>query len=55
MINKKEYKRPAAEITSFECVDVITRSMPASLDKTVGSSSDYVKLESKSWSDIYGN
>ena len=56
MRNMKKYEVPAAEVTIFECVeDIMTASN--TLRKTIdeeGSGKAYVKLEGKSWSDIYG-
>ena len=56
MRDVKEYKAPKAEITVFECAeDIMTSSTPTYNLKTgVGGASGYVKLESKSWSEIYG-
>ena len=55
----KEYKAPKAEITLFECEDVITKSLANSisgsgdLEHNVNS---YVKVgNGASWSDIYDN
>lgn len=55
MRDLKEYKAPKAEITVFECAeDIMTSSTPTySLKTGVGSASGYVKLDSKSWGDIY--
>ncbi len=54
MRNIKEYKTPVAEITEFECADIITESA-APLDKAPKGVSDrtYVNAGGKSWSDIY--
>ena len=55
MRNVKEYKAPKAEVTQFECADVITTSNI--LKKSItGSGNDYVKIEGgKDWSKIYSN
>ncbi len=54
MRNIKEYKAPVAEITVFECADVITDSnTPTSLSKQLNESGTYVPAGSKKWSDIY--
>lgn len=59
MRNIKEYKAPKAQITEFECADVITVSNMAN---SIGESgtpefteNGYVHVGSKSWSDIKGN
>ena len=54
MRNIKAYKTPVAEITEFECADIITESA-APLDKAPKGVSDrtYVNAGGKSWSDIY--
>lgn len=58
MRNIKKYYAPEAQVTEFECADIITESgnlgdiidngNPAS-----GSSKTYVNIGGKSWSDIY--
>ena len=59
MRSLREYKSPKAEVTVFECEDVITRS---SLADGISSGGDleygtkkYIKVKNgASWSDIYG-
>ncbi len=58
MKSVNEYKAPKAEITVFECAeDIMTASgePTKSLKTKIDGSTDYVKLDSKSWSQIYGN
>ncbi|HIV85418.1 MAG TPA: hypothetical protein H9900_01255 [Candidatus Monoglobus merdigallinarum] len=57
MNSKKIYIRPAAEITEFECEDVITTSGgPArSLKKSPNAETDYIIVQSKKWSDLFGD
>lgn len=56
MNSKKIYIRPAAEITEFECEDVITSSQPSRALKTKpdNTGSDYIIVQSKKWSDLFG-
>ena len=57
MRSLKKYKTPKIEITVFECAeDIMTASggPTKSLRKGVGDAT-YVKLDSRNWSDIYGN
>lgn len=56
MRDLKEYKAPKAEITKFECADIITASelgTSISGDKrpTTGGT-DYVKIGGKKWNEI---
>lgn len=56
MINKREYKTPLAEITKFECADVITASQQLS-DKPTSSVSgkQYIKVGNPvSWNESFG-
>lgn len=58
MKSVNEYKAPKAEITVFECAeDIMTASSEPtkSLKTGVGGATGYVKLDSKSWGEIYGN
>ena len=55
---KKEYKAPVAEVTEFECADVITVSETYNLwiesnEYDVYPGNEYVNAGSKRWSDIY--
>lgn len=57
MRSLKKYKTPKIEITVFECAeDIMTASggPTKSLRKGVDDAT-YVKLDSRNWSDIYGN
>lgn len=56
MTNKdKMYKSPRAEITEFECEDIITSSGRQLLKRPENSvgSSDYILVQSKSWSELF--
>ncbi len=58
MRSLREYKSPKAEVTVFECEDIITRSLANSLnerDELAHSAKSYVRIESgASWGEIYG-
>ena len=49
MINKKEYKTPLAEITEFECADVITVSKLSEKPSTEVGDRNYVSVGQSSW------
>ena len=51
MINKREYKTPLAEITKFECADVITVSKLSEKPKTEVGDKTYVSVGHYSWAD----
>lgn len=57
MNSKKIYIRPAAEITEFECEDVITTSggPVRSLKKSPNAETDYIIVNSKSWNDLFNS
>lgn len=50
MINKKEYKAPLAEITEFECADIITISELSKSPTLESSGREYVSVGQSSWS-----
>ncbi len=55
MRSLRKYKAPKAEITKFECADVITvSSLGTSIrdNKPVTGGTDYVKIGGKRWSEI---
>ena len=51
MINKREYKTPNAEITVFECADVITTSLKIKPDSAAPEGKSYIHLHSAQWND----
>ncbi len=54
MRTKKNYLQPKAEITVFECAEIITTSLtPTSrlLDKPDGAIKSYVQVGQQSWTD----
>ncbi len=55
----KEYKAPKAQVTEFECADVITKSLATSVGSggilEYDKEKSYVNAGGKSWSDIYSN
>ncbi len=57
MINKREYKTPLAEITEFECADVITASndLIKAPKSGVTDGKTYVRVGASSWVDGFGN
>ncbi len=58
MRDKKEYKAPLAQVTEFECADVITDSLATSVSEGKlehDKAKSYVNIGAKKWSDIYGN
>ncbi len=56
ILNKKNYKEPCAQITSFECADIITASeLGTSISgdkKPITGGTGYVFVGGKSWNDI---
>ncbi len=57
MRSLREYKSPKAEVTVFECEDIITKSLANSVGESglEHSAKSYVKVgNGASWSDIYG-
>ena len=59
MRSLREYKSPKAEVTVFECEDIITRSLATSIggsDELVyDKAKSYVKVGiGASWGEIYG-
>ena len=55
MRNIKEYKAPTAQITEFECADVITVSRLMTKPKTDTGAKDYVYAGHIDWNDNFGN
>ena len=51
MINKREYKTPNAEITVFECADVITTSLRTTPEGVEVGGKTYIQLKSAQWND----
>ena len=53
----KKYKAPKAQVTEFECADVITNSLATSVDDRgiLGHDKEksYVNIGGKKWSEIY--
>ena len=56
MRDKKEYKAPLAQVTEFECADVITTSgvLDTSINGRNPGGTEYVNIGGRSWSDIKG-
>ncbi len=54
MRNIKEYKAPSAQITEFECADVITVSELRKRPTTSSATKDYVYAGSKNWQSGFG-
>ena len=54
----KEYKAPRAQVTEFECADVITNSLATSLSSdgnlVYDKDKSYVNIGGRSWGDIKG-
>lgn len=55
MRNIKEYKAPTAQITEFECADVITVSLMTKPENAGPSAKDYVYAGHIDWNDNFGN
>lgn len=54
--NKKQYLTPMAEITEFECEDVITASMLKTSIESIGSPvQTYKYTSSADWNKVYGS
>ena len=56
MRDKKEYKAPLAQVTEFECADVITDSLATSVSggkPDYNGAKSYVNIGGRNWSDIY--
>ena len=48
------YMAPKAEITVFECEDVITRSLIKAPENTAGQPKSYVRVGGIDWKDNFG-
>ncbi len=53
-LNKKNYRSPHAEITFFECADVITASRPLKEKPESSTGGSYVSVGSITWKDGFG-